>query len=82
MSNVKSCQAFPTKEAAKEWTSVFINEAFVNCRLNAVPTVVYPIPGRDCTEATKKAVCGVAATPFGCQKKEIEKLRQKLIKQS
>ncbi len=82
MSNVKSCQAFPNKQAAKEWTSIFINEAWVSCRLNAVPTVVYDIPGRDCTEATKKAVCGVAATPVGCRKEEIEKLRQEMIKKS
>ena len=78
--DVKGCQAFPNAQAAKDWAGVFINEAFVSCRLNAMPAVVYQIPGRDCSEATKKTVCGVAATPVGCEKKEIEKLRQELAK--
>jgi len=78
---VLACKKWDDRQALKRWAEEIPMKGFVTCRLNELPTkTVSHIPARDCTVEAGKDACGVWGTPLACEVKDIEALRQEMIR--
>lgn len=75
------CKLWSDPAALKQWGEAIPMKGFVSCRLNDMPIkTVNHIPARDCSPGAQKDACSTWGTSVGCQEKDIEKMRQDMLK--
>lgn len=78
---ILACNKWDNPLALKQWAEAIPMTGFVSCRLKDMPLkTVSHIPARDCTPQSQLDACSHWGTPAGCEIKDIEALRQEMLK--